>query len=109
MFRGTYNFEEAEFDWGSDYQRPNIAPQDLIVYEMGVRSFTADGSSGVGPEHEGTFLGLIDKASRFDSKISAVSITGCISPDPCSLSIIPPSLSLLDLDRPHVRPQMLVQ
>ena len=63
MFRGTYDFEEEDFDWGSDYQRPNIPPQDLIVYEMGVRSYTADGSSGVGPEHEGTFLGLIDKAS----------------------------------------------
>ena len=61
MFRGTYDFEEPAFDWGVDYQRPNLAPQDLIVYEMGVRSFTADESSAVGAEQQGTFLGLIEK------------------------------------------------
>ena len=61
MFRGSFDFEEPDFDWGADYQRPGLAPQDLIVYEMGVRSFTADESSAVGPDRQGTFLGLIDK------------------------------------------------
>ena len=77
MFRGTYNFEEPEFDWGPDYQRPNIPPQDLIVYEMGVRSFTADSSSGVGPEHEGTFLGLIDKVRLVDIHCDLIPWFGC--------------------------------
>ena len=61
MFRGTYDFTEPAFDWGADYQRPNIAPQDLVVYEMGVRSFTADESSAVSVERQGTFLGMIEK------------------------------------------------
>ena len=62
VFRGTFDFEEPAFDWGADYQRPGLAPQELIVYEMGVRSFTADESSTVGAERQGTFLGLLDKA-----------------------------------------------
>ena len=32
---------------GKGYERPNLAPEDVVVYEMGVRSFTADASSGV--------------------------------------------------------------
>lgn len=61
VFRGTFDFQEDTFDWGSNYQRPNLAPQDLVVYEMGVRSYTADSSSGVGKKKEGTYAGMIDK------------------------------------------------
>lgn len=60
-FRGTFDFTEKPFDWGAGYERPNIAPQDLIVYEMGVRSFTADSSSEVGTDKEGTYAGMIEK------------------------------------------------
>ena len=63
LFWGTYDFASAVFEWGSDYQRPNLPWQDLIVYEMGVRSFTAGASSGVGDGKQGTFQGLVDKAS----------------------------------------------
>lgn len=36
--------------------------QDLVIYEMSVRCFTADPSSGLPPGRRGTFLGLADKA-----------------------------------------------
>ena len=60
-FRGTFDFTEAPFDWGAGYQRPNIPMKDLIVYEMGIRSFTADPSSEVGKGREGTFAGMMEK------------------------------------------------
>lgn len=61
QFRGTFELDAAPFDWGKDYKRPNLAPEDVIVYEMGVRSFTADESSGVGAGKEGTYAGLMAK------------------------------------------------
>ncbi|CAL8468466.1 g8006 [Coccomyxa elongata] len=61
QFRGTFELDAAPFDWGKDYKRPNLAPEDIIVYEMGVRSFTADESSGVGAEKQGTYAGLMAK------------------------------------------------
>ena len=54
VFRGTFALDEPEFDWGAGYARPGIPPQDLVIYEMGVRSFTADASAGVPPEDAGT-------------------------------------------------------
>ena len=50
------------FDWGPNYQRLNIPPEDLIIYEMGVRSFTAGESSGLPQEQRGTYAGLAAKA-----------------------------------------------
>lgn len=61
LFWGTYDFESPAFEWGSDYQRPNLPWQDLIVYEMPVRSFTADTSSAVGSGKQGTFQGITEK------------------------------------------------
>ncbi|MCB1190565.1 MAG: glycogen debranching protein GlgX [Leptospiraceae bacterium] len=47
-----------DFDWGND--KPlNIPKTDTIIYEMHVRGFTVDPSSGV--EHPGTYLGAIEK------------------------------------------------
>ena len=47
-----------DFDWEGD--RPlEIPPEDLIIYEMHVRSFTRHPSSGV--KHPGTFTGIRDK------------------------------------------------
>jgi len=47
-----------DFDWEGD--RPlEIPPQDLIVYEMHTRGFTAHPSAEVG--HPGTFAGIMDK------------------------------------------------
>ncbi len=46
------------FDWGNFIQ-PLIPMEDLIIYEMHVRGFTKDESSGV--ENPGTFEGIIAK------------------------------------------------
>ncbi len=49
-----------DFDWEDD--RPlEIEPEDQVIYEMHVRSFTRDASSGVKEKHRGTFAGIRDK------------------------------------------------
>ena len=61
VFRGTFDLDATPFDWGKDYKRPNLAPEEIVVYEMGVRSFTADESSNLGPVQQGTYAGLMAK------------------------------------------------
>lgn len=39
----------------------NYLQKDLVVYEMNVRAFTADESSGLDSDIRGTYLGLIEK------------------------------------------------
>ncbi|KDO81054.1 hypothetical protein CISIN_1g0039772mg, partial [Citrus sinensis] len=60
-FLGTYEFESLPFDWGDNYKLPNIPEKDLVIYEMNVRAFTGDESSGLDPEIRGSYLGLIQK------------------------------------------------
>ena len=49
-----------DFDWEDD--RPlEMSPEDQIIYEMHVRSFTRHPSSGVKEKHQGTFAGIRDK------------------------------------------------
>ena len=58
--RGRIIFDD--FDWESD--RPLETPvEDLIIYEMHVRGFTADKSSGV--RHPGTFTAIREKIPHF--------------------------------------------
>ncbi len=47
-----------DFDWG-DFVQPLLPMEDLIIYEMHVRGFSMDSSSGV--NHPGTFDGLRQK------------------------------------------------
>ncbi|MBR6486532.1 MAG: glycogen debranching enzyme [Lachnospiraceae bacterium] len=47
-----------DFDWGAEAS-PSIKMQDLIIYELHVRNFTIDPSSGV--ENPGTFDGIREK------------------------------------------------
>lgn len=49
---------KSDFDWG-DFKQPLIPMEDLIVYEMHVRGFTNDKSSGV--KNPGTFDGIREK------------------------------------------------
>lgn len=49
---------KGDFDW-EGVEKPNHPLKDLIIYEMHVRGFTQDPSSGV--SHPGTFLGVIEK------------------------------------------------
>src|ERR1700722_6511429 len=46
------------FNWEGD-THPNFSLRDLIIYEMHVRGFTQDPSSGV--NHPGTFEGIVEK------------------------------------------------
>lgn len=36
VFRGTYDFTTEPFDWGSDYSRPEVPYNDLVIYETTV-------------------------------------------------------------------------
>ncbi|BBF43277.1 glycogen debranching enzyme [Lachnospiraceae bacterium KM106-2] len=47
-----------DFDWGNDKQ-PEIPLEELVIYEMHVRGFTIDPSSGV--ERKGSFAGIVEK------------------------------------------------
>lgn len=72
--RNTWRSEDAEetpiygrmeplaFDWEGDTQ-PTTRPEELVIYEMHVRGFTAHESSGVSAP--GTYRGLIDKIPYF--------------------------------------------
>ena len=69
---GTFDFDGAPFDWGDDETvRPREPLKDLVIYEMSVRCFTADASSGVAPERRGTYLGVVDK-------VCCVSVCVCV-------------------------------
>ncbi|KAL5061352.1 hypothetical protein RYX36_032956 [Vicia faba] len=60
-FLGTYEFDNLPFDWGENYKLPNIAEKDLVIYEMNVRAFTMDESSGLDNNIRGSYLGVIEK------------------------------------------------
>jgi isoamylase len=58
IYRHRARLAFDDFDWEDD--RPiEIPPEDQIIYEMHIRSFTRHPSSGV--KHPGTFAGLRDK------------------------------------------------
>lgn len=48
-----------DFDWGKNGSLLRTPPQDMIIYELHVRGFTKDVSSGV--KFPGTFAGLAEK------------------------------------------------
>ena len=73
-FRGTFDFEASEFDWG-DVKPPGHAMKDLIIYEVPVRTFTASQSSGVSEDKRGSYLGFAEKAAHLkDLGINAVEL-----------------------------------
>ncbi len=49
---------DGGYDWGN-FKNTSLEPKDLIIYEMHVRGFTQDKSSGV--EHRGTYEGIREK------------------------------------------------
>ncbi|MBE9195198.1 glycogen debranching protein GlgX [Synechocystis sp. LEGE 06083] len=56
--RGRLSFDD--FDWEND--SPLEVPlEDMVIYEMHVRGFTKDPSSGVKENHQGTFAGILAK------------------------------------------------
>lgn len=74
-FLGTYDFDSLPFDWGDNYKVPSIPEKDLVIYEMNVRAFTADKSSGLDPNVRGSYLGVIEKIPHLlDLGINAVEL-----------------------------------
>ena len=60
------------FDWQGD-KRPNIPLEELIIYEVHVKGFTAHASSGV--KYPGTYLGFMEKIPYLrDLGINAVEL-----------------------------------
>lgn len=58
MFPRRGRLKTPYFDWGAD--RPRMTPvEDLIIYEMHIRDFTAHPTSGV--QNPGTYAGMIEK------------------------------------------------
>ena len=49
---------DSGYDWGN-FKNTSLEPKDMIIYEMHVRGFTQDSSSGV--EHRGTYEGIREK------------------------------------------------
>lgn len=48
---------KSNFDWG-DFTNPLLPMEDLVIYELHVRGFTKDSSSGLAENERGTFEGL---------------------------------------------------
>ena len=80
QFWGTFDFGDDAiggqgFDWGADYARPQVAWEDTVIYEMGVRLFTASETSGVAPAARGTYRGLMEKIPHLvDLGVTAVEL-----------------------------------
>lgn len=49
---------QYEYDWGNS-KKPSLPFEELVIYELHVRGFTKDESSGV--KHKGTFAGIKEK------------------------------------------------
>ncbi|KAL5190429.1 Isoamylase 3, chloroplastic [Glycine soja] len=77
-FLGTYDFDSLPFDWGENYKLPNISEKDLVIYEMNVRAFTSDESSGLDSNIRGSYLGVIEKVYyMMDNNGQLLNFSGC--------------------------------
>ena len=56
---GVLGLDRVPFDWSGDHRPRHGA--DLVIYEVHVRGFTRNTSSGVKDAHQGTFRGMIDQ------------------------------------------------
>ncbi len=84
----SYHFEQLPFDWeNTDIKFDNN--QNLIIYEMHIRGFTQDLSSGV--SHPGSFLGAIEKLPYLKSLgITAIEILPIMEFNECEISFSNP-------------------
>lgn len=81
--RGKIN-SSSSFDWEQDTP-PKIPMEQLIIYEMHVRSFTKHSSSG--SKAPGTFSAIKDKIKHFkELGINAVELMPIFAFDECELS-----------------------
>jgi len=71
----------GEFDWEDD--RPIRHGSDLVIYEMHVKGFTRDASSGVPEDRRGTFAGVIDRIPHLvELGVTAVELMPIYQYDP---------------------------
>ena len=71
---GAFAFDETPFDW-EGVEPPNLPPQDLVVYELTTRAYTASDTSGVAPRRRGSFLALAEKVQHLkDAGVNAVEL-----------------------------------
>jgi isoamylase/glycogen operon protein len=76
------------YDWQDD-RYPKIPTKDLIIYEMHVRGFTQDPSSGVA--HPGTFSGITEKIPYLKSLgVNALEILPLFEFNECENLIVQP-------------------
>ena len=76
------------YDWGEDAP-PRTPLEDSIVYELHVRGFTCDPSSGV--EHRGTYTGLIEKIPHLkELGVTAVELMPVFEWDECDCPFYDP-------------------
>jgi len=81
-------FTNDHFDWEIDVP-PRVSPSDTVIYEMHVRGFTIDPSSGVA--HPGTFIGLTEKIPYLqDLGVTAIELMPVIEFNENELSRINP-------------------
>ena len=74
--------DPSAYDWEGDQplRRPS---RDTVIYELHVRGFTADPSSGVTPQKAGTYGGLIEKIPYLkDLGVTAVELLPVFQFDP---------------------------
>ena len=71
-----------DYDWQGD--RPLRRPRrETVIYELHVRGFTCDPSSGLPPERAGTYAGLMDKIPYLvDLGVTAVELLPVLAFDP---------------------------
>lgn len=82
--------EISPFDWG-DSPRPQIAKQDLVIYEMHVRGFTAHQSSKT--TTFGTFAAMIEKIPYLkELGVNAVELMPIFEFDECHNKTIDPEM-----------------
>lgn len=80
---------DAPFDWESTHP-PKIPKEDLIIYEMHVRSFTQHSSSRV--KAPGTFLGIVEKIPYLKSLgVNAIELMPIFEFDECENKRINPT------------------
>ena len=48
--------------------------KDLVIYEMNVRAFSADESSGLDPDIRGSYLGVTKKVTLYHIEVKGSSI-----------------------------------
>ncbi len=72
----------SHYDWEGDRPLGRLA-RDTVIYELHVRGFTVDPSSGVAPDRAGTYAGLIDAIPHLQHLgITAVELLPVFAFDP---------------------------